>query len=160
MRRIAAATILLVGATVALTPNLAADAALPSFAMTTTPDAFHPPHTPPTGTFTASGLPGCSGGTYVDSLVYFTPQGNRVVVDENYTCLEGGTFTARMALHTGVIAPDGTQAIYGAWRVVAADNGIAGSGDLASVATGCSPVGAIFGDCSGVATGHIVGMLK
>lgn len=160
MRRMAAATILMTGAAVGLAPNAAAYAALPSFVVTTTQDAVHPEHTPPTGTFTASGLPGCSGGTYADSLVYFTPQGNRVVVDEHYTCLEGGTFTARLALHTSVIAPDGTQSVDGTWRVVASNNGIAGSGDATGLATGCSPVGAIFGVCTGPAGGRIVGIVK
>jgi hypothetical protein len=127
--------------------------------VTTTQDGFHPPHTPPTGTFTAIGLPGCQSGTYADSLVYFTPSGTRVVVDEHYTCLGGATFTARIALHVAEAAPDGTQAVDGTWRIVSSDTGLAGSGDSTGIGTGCAPIGAVFAECSG-GSGLVVGHLK
>ncbi|MDQ6873626.1 MAG: hypothetical protein M3042_00980 [Actinomycetota bacterium] len=155
----AVATILMAGATLSLAPNMPADAAPPPLILSTTQDAFHPPHTPPTGTFTATGLAGCPSGTYADTLVYFTPPGTRVVVDEHYTCLGGATFTARLALHIAEVAPDGTQAVEGTWRIVTSDTGLAGSGNITGTATGCAPVGAVFADCTG-GSGLVVGQLK
>jgi hypothetical protein len=159
LRSTPATLALLVGATLSHTGVAAAQAAQPTFVVTTVQDAGHPPHTPPTGTFEAVGLAGCPSGTYADSLVYFTPPGTRVVVDETYSCVGGATFTARMALHIAATAPDGTQAAEGSWRIVASDTGLAGSGDLSGLSTGCSPIGAVFADCI-ASTGRIVGNVK
>ena len=159
MRWTTPALALMVGATMSLTGATAAHGAQPTFVVTTVQDAVHPPHTPPTGTFEAVGLAGCASGTYADSLVYFTPPGTRVVVDETYSCLGGATFTARMALHIDATAPDGTQAATGTWRIVASDTGLAGSGDVSGLFTGCSPVGAVFAECTG-STGRILGNVK
>lgn len=137
-----------------------ADAAPPPLVISTVADnGPRPPHTPPTGTFQATGLAGCPSGTYTDSLVSFTPPGTRVVVDETYTCPGGAIFTARLALHVAVTAPDGTQAVDGMWRIVASDSGLAGSADLTGQNTGCSPVGAVFAECTG-GSGLIVGNVK
>ena len=160
MRSTTAALALVVGATVSLMGTVPAHGAQPTFVINTVQDAVHPPHTPPTGTFEAAGLPGCSSGTYADSLVYFTPPGTRVVVDETYSCVGGATFTARMALHVDPIAPDGTQAVAGTWRIVTSDTGLAGSGDASGLATGCSPVGGVFGECTGSSTGRIAGNVR
>jgi hypothetical protein len=159
LRSTTATLALLVGATLSLTGLTPAHAAPPTFVISTVQDAVHPPHTPPTGTFEAVGLAGCPSGTYADSLVYFTPLGTRVVVNETYSCVGGATFTARMALHIGATGPDGTQAAEGTWRIVASDTGLAGSGDLSGLATGCSPIGAVFADCTG-STGRILGNVK
>ncbi|MGI8868925.1 MAG: hypothetical protein ACR2F6_08770 [Mycobacteriales bacterium] len=147
------------GATLSLASGTTAQAAPPPLVITTVQDAVHPPHTPPTGTFEATGLTGCPSGTYADSLVYFTPNGTRVVVDETYTCLDGATFTARVALHIAPTAPDGTQTAEGTWRIVSSDTGLAGSGNLSGLATGCSPVGAVFAECTG-ASSLVVGKVK
>jgi hypothetical protein len=64
-----------------------------------------------------------------------------------------------MALHIAATAPDGTQMGDGTWRIVASDSGLAGSGDLSGLSTGCSPIGAVFADCTG-STGRIVGNVK
>jgi len=159
MRPTTAVLALVAGATLSLAGGPSAQGAQPPLVITTVQDALHPAHTPPTGTFTATGLAGCPSGTYADSLVYFTPNGTRVVVNETYSCLGGATFTARMALHIAATAPDHTQAVEGTWRIVASDSGLAGSGDLSGLATGCSPVGAVFADCTG-GSGLIVGMVK
>jgi hypothetical protein len=159
MRSRTATLALVIGAALSLTGLTPAQGAQPTFVIATVQDAVHPPHTPPTGTFEAAGLAGCYSGTYADSLVYFTPPGTRVVVDETYSCGSGATFTARMALHVAATAPDGTQAVEGTWRIVASDTGLAGSGDLSGLATGCSPIGAVFADCTG-ASGRIVGSVK
>lgn len=159
MKRTSAALTLMASVGVGLLGWAPADGASPALVITTVQDAVHPPHTPPTGTFTAIGVPGCPAGTYADSLVYFTPNGTRVVVDETYTCVGGATFTARMALHIAPTAPDQTQAADGTWRIVASDSGVAGSGQLTGLGTGCSPVGAVFAECTG-ATGLIVGKAK
>jgi hypothetical protein len=136
-----------------------AQAAPPTFTISTIENLHLVPHTPPTGTFTATGLPGCVSGTYADSLVYFVPPGTRLVVDETYACAGGGTFTARTALHVAVTAPDGTQAVEGTWRIIWSDTGLAGSGGVTAEATGCSPTGVVFSDCTG-STGQVVANLK
>jgi hypothetical protein len=159
MRRTAASLAAGVCAALSLTGGTAAYGAPPPLIITSVQDALHPAHTPPTGTFTATGLAGCPSGTYADSLVYFTPPGTRVVVDETYTCLGGATFTARMALHIAPTASDGTQAAEGTWRIVSSDTGLAGSGDVTGLFTGCSPIGAVFAECTG-STGLIVGHVK
>jgi hypothetical protein len=159
MRRTTAALAAVACATLSLTGGTAAHSAPPPLVVTTVQDALHPAHTPPTGTFAATGLAGCPSGTYADSLVYFTPPGTRVVVDETYSCLGGATFTARMALHIAPTAPDGTQPAEGTWRIVSSDTGLAGSGDLTGLATGCAPIGAVFAECTG-STGLIVGKVK
>lgn len=152
-------TALALGAALAMSGGTAADAASPMFVISTVQDAVHPPHTPPTGTFTATGLADCPAGTYADSLVSFTPDGARVVVDETYSCTGGVTFTARMALHIAPTAPDNTQAAWGTWRMLHSDSGLAGSGQLSGLGTGCSPIGAVFAECTG-ASGQIVGKVR
>ena len=159
MRSTTATLAIVVGATLSLTGVTTAQAAQPTFVITAVQDAVHPPHTPPTGTFEAVGLAGCPSGTYADSLVRFSPPGTRVVVDETYSCVGGATFTARMALHIAATGPDGTQAAEGTWRIVASDTGLGGSGDLSGLSTGCSPIGAVFAECTG-STGRIVGKVK
>ena len=107
-------------------------------------------HQPPTGTFTATGLPGCSAGTLGDQLVSFSPSGARVVVDRTYTCAEGGSFVARLALHLGVVDASGRQATDGTWRIVSTSGaltGLQGTGSTGGVNTGCSPVGVVFAEC-------------
>jgi hypothetical protein len=159
LRSTTATLALVVGAILSLAGIAPAQGAQPTFVISAVQDGVHPPHTPPTGTFQAVGLAGCPSGTYADSLVYFTPPGTRVVVDETYSCVGGATFTARMALHIAATAPDGTQTAEGTWRIVASDTGLAGSGDLSGLATGCSPIGAVFAECAG-STGRIVGQVK
>ncbi len=159
MIRTSAALTLAVGVSIGLLAGPDADAALPPLVVTTVQDAVHPPHTAPTGTFEATGLAGCPSGTYADSLVYFTPNGTRVVVEETYSCLGGATFTARLALHIDATAPDHTQAADGSWRIIASDSGLAGTGHLSGLSTGCSPVGAVFADCT-AASGLVVGHVK
>ena len=161
MNRTTAALTLAGAATLGLMGSAGtAQAAPPPLVVTTVADPGpRPPHTPPTGTFQATGLAGCPSGTYADSLVYFTPRGTRAVVDETYSCQGGPTFTARLALHIAATAPDGTQAVDGTWRIVASDSGLAGSGDLTGQGTGCLPVGAVFAECSGM-SGLVVGNVK
>jgi hypothetical protein len=108
-------------------------------------------HQPPTGTFTATGLPGCASGTTADQLVWFSPSGARLVVDRTYTCSEGGSFTVRLGLHLGVVDASGTQASDATWRIVStvgALTGLQGSGSAVGVGTGCSPVGVVFAECT------------
>ena len=159
MKRTRVGLALATSVTLSLASSPAAQGAPAPLFMTTVQDAVHPPHTPPTGTFVATGIPGCPSGTYADSLVYFTPNGTRVVVDETYSCLGGGMFTARVALHIAPTAPDGSQLAEGTWRIVAANTGLAASGVLTGVATGCSPIGAVFAECTG-ATGLVAGNVK
>jgi hypothetical protein len=92
-------------------------------------------------------------------LVYFTPNGTRVVVDETYACQGGATFTARVALHITPTAPDGVQLAEGTWRIVGSDIDLAASGQVTGVLTGCSPVGAVFAECTG-ATGLVTAKVK
>jgi hypothetical protein len=109
-------------------------------------------HQPPTGTFTATGLPACATGTSADQLVWFSPSGARLVVDRTYTCTDGGSFTVRLGLHLGVVDASGTQASDATWRIVStadALTGLQGSGSAVGVGTGCSPVGAVFAECTG-----------
>ena len=109
-------------------------------------------HQPPTGTFTAAGLPGCASGTSGDQLVWFSPSGARLVVDRTYTCAEGGSFTVRLGLHLGVVDASGTQASDATWRIVStagALTGLQGSGSAVGIGTGCSPIGVVFAECTG-----------
>src|SRR6478735_5941990 len=133
MRPTTAVLALVAGATLSLAGGPSAQGAQPPLVITTVQDALHPAHTPPTGTFTATGLAGCPSGTYADSLVYFTPNGTRVVVEETYSCLGGATFTARLALHIDATALDHTQAADGSWRIIASDSGLAGTGHLSGL---------------------------
>jgi hypothetical protein len=113
---------------------------------------FTTSHQPPTGTFTATGLPVCATGTSGDQLVWFSPSGARLVVDRTYTCTEGGPFTVRLGLHLGVVDASGTQASDATWRIVStagALTGLQGSGTAVGVGTGCSPVGVVFAECTG-----------
>jgi hypothetical protein len=158
MRRLAITSTVMLAASVALTGSMAAYAAPPPLVITTQ-ITFHPDHNPASATFTASGLPGCPSGTSTDSVVSFNPQGTRLVLDEHDTCLNGSTFTARVALHVAEVAPDGTQASDGTWRIIASDSGLAGSGDLIGVNTGCAPVGTIFAACT-AGSALVVGQAK
>jgi hypothetical protein len=118
-------------------------------------------HEPPTGTFVASGLAGCTSGTFADQLVYFSPSGARLVLDRTYACDAGGTLTARVALHFAPIDADGQQAADGTWRIIAADGaqaGLQGSGTGTGISSGCTPVGSIFGTCT-TATGTVTGFI-
>jgi hypothetical protein len=109
-------------------------------------------HQPPTGTFTATGLPGCASGTSGDHLVRFSPSGPRLVVDRTYTCTGGSSFTVRLGLHLGVVDASGTQLSDATWRIVSttgALTGLQGSGSAVGVGTGCAPVGEVFAECTG-----------
>ena len=159
MKRISAVLTLTASVTFGLMGAGAADAAPSPVVLATVQDGAHPPHTPPTGTFRAIGLDGCPSGSYVDSLVSFSPDGTRVVVDEIYSCIGGAAFTARLALHIAVTAADHTQGVRGTWRIIASDNGLAGSGALTGRSTGCSPVGAVFAECTG-GSGLIFGEIR
>jgi hypothetical protein len=108
-------------------------------------------HQPPAGTFLATGLPGCTSGTFADQLVSFSPSGARLVLDRTYSCDAGGTLTARVALHLAPIDADGQQAADGTWRITAADGAQAdlqGSGTATGISSGCTPIGSIFGACT------------
>src|SRR5205085_9565233 len=105
------------------------------------------PHQPLTGTFTASGLPGCDSGTWADQLEWFSPSGARLVVDETYTCSGGGSFAARLGLHLSAVDASGEQASDGTWRITSADGaltGLQGTGSTSGAAIGCAPIGVIF----------------
>jgi hypothetical protein len=104
-------------------------------------------HQPPSGAFTATGLDGCVSGTFSDSLIAFSPSGARVKVDRSYVCSSGATFTARVAIHLGVVASDGTQTVESTWNIVSSSAGVDGSGSGSGVNTGCSPVGIAFAEC-------------
>jgi hypothetical protein len=110
------------------------------------------PHQPPTGMFTATGLPGCTSGTLADQLVWFSPSGARLVVDRTYTCSEGGSFTARLGLHLSTVDVSGEQPTDSTWRIISTDGaltGLQGTGSGVGVGTGCAPIGAIFAECAG-----------
>ena len=113
------------------------------------------PHQPPTGTFTASGLPGCDSGTLADQLEWFSPSGARLVVDRTYTCSGGGSFTARVGLHLSTVDASGEQPTDSTWRIISTDGaltGLQGTGSGSGVATGCAPIGETFVECA-AATG-------
>lgn len=118
-------------------------------------------HEPPAGTFVASGLAGCTSGTFADQLVSFSPSGARLVLDRTYSCDAGGILTARVALHLAPIDADGQQAADGAWRIIAAAGaqaGLQGSGTDTGISSGCTPVGSIFGACT-TATGTVTAFI-
>jgi hypothetical protein len=111
------------------------------------------PHQPPTGTFTATGLPGCDSGTLADQLVWFSPSGARLMVDRTYTCSDGGSFIARVGLHLSTVDASGEQATDGTWRITSTDGaltGLQGTGSISGMGTGCAPIGAIFAECAGL----------
>jgi hypothetical protein len=113
---------------------------------------FGGPHQPPSGTFTASGLPGCTSGTFSDQLVWFSPSGARLVVDRTYTCSEGGSFTVRLGLHLSTVDAAGEQTSDSMWRIISTDGaltGLQGTGSGSGVGTGCAPIGVIFAECAG-----------
>ena len=110
------------------------------------------PHQPPTGTFTASGLPGCTSGTLADQLVWFSPSGARLVVDRTYTCAEGGSFTVRLGLHLSTVDAAGEQTADSTWRIISTDGaltGLQGTGSGSGMGIGCAPIGVIFAECAG-----------
>ncbi len=118
-------------------------------------------HQPPVGTFSATGLSGCTGGTFADQVVSFSPSGARLVLDRTYSCDAGGTLTARVALHLAPIDVDGQQAADSTWRIIAADGtqaGLRGSGTGTGISSGCTPVGSIFGACT-TATGTVTAFI-
>jgi hypothetical protein len=112
---------------------------------------FAPNHQPPVGAFTAEGLAGCSSGSFSDQPVSFSPNGTRIILDSSYACAEGGTLTARVALHLGTIDSSGLQTAEGTWRIVAGTGALAdaaGSGSRSGLNSGCAPVGVVFGECA------------
>jgi hypothetical protein len=114
-------------------------------------------HEPPVGTFVASGLPGCTTGTFTDQVVWFSPSGARLVLDQTYACDAGGTLTARVALHLATIDANGQQGADGSWRIIGSDGaqaGLQGAGTDTGVSSGCTPIGSIFGACT-TATGTV-----
>jgi hypothetical protein len=148
-----------VGMLVALGAGLGGATALaaqPTPATIQEASAFVGGHQGPVGTFTASGIAGCTGGSFSDKLVSFIPSGARPVVHRTYVCDDGDTFTARVALHLGTIDAAGNQTAEGTWRIIAATGGLAdlaGSGSTAGLNSGCSPVGTALGECAtGVGT--------
>jgi hypothetical protein len=109
-------------------------------------------HQPPTGTFTATGLPGCTSGTLADQVVSFSPSGARLVLDRTYMCSEGGSFTARLGLHLSTVDASGEQATDGTWRIISTDGaltGLQGTGSGSGEGIGCAPIGVIFAECAG-----------
>ena len=122
---------------------------------------FGAAHQPAGGTFTAAGLPACASGTFSDRPVSFSPSGARLILDRTYTCVEGGNFSVRVALHLSVVDASGDQTVDGTWRITSSDGaltGLQGSGSGAGLNTGCSPVGSIFAQCiasSGTTTASI-----
>jgi hypothetical protein len=133
-----------------------AHAANPTAAVIQESSVFVGEHQPPVGTFVASGLAGCSSGSFADAVVSFSPSGARIVLDRTYACDGGGSVTARVALHLGTIDAAGQQAADGTWRITSADGpltGLQGSGTATGVNSACAPVGVILGTCAtGVGT--------
>ena len=108
-------------------------------------------HQGPVGAFTASGIPGCTSGSFSDQLVSFSPSGARLVLDRTYVCDDGDTLTARAALHLGIVDAAGLQTGDGSWRIVGATGtlaDLAGSGSGTGLNSGCSPVGTAFAECT------------
>src|SRR3954471_23999616 len=124
MKRIAATIGLITLAVLGAAPVALAAGPTP-FSLVTV-DVPRASHQPVTGSFTANGVPGCASGTFADALVFFTPSGSPLVVTETYSCSEGSTFVARLQLHLAPVAPDGTQAVRGSWRIVDSDTGLTG----------------------------------
>ena len=161
MKRTMAAVPLVAAAALSLMGGPTAQAEPPALVITTVQDAVgHLPHTGPTGTFQSIGLPGCLTGTYADSLVRFSKNGTHAVVDETYTCRGGVTFTARLAVRIAATASDGTQSTQAEWRIVSSTTRLAGSGDAWGRFSGCSPIGAVFAECTGPAFGVLVGKIR
>src|SRR3954469_13104758 len=108
-------------------------------------------HEPPSGTFIATGLDGCMAGSFSDQVVSFSPSGARVLLDRTYSCDDGASLTARVALHLGTTDAAGNQTANGSWRIVSATGALAdvtGSGSESGGNSGCTPVGAVFGTCA------------
>src|SRR3954452_19445860 len=158
MKQTAAALALATAAVLGVAPTAAADGGPRPFSLVTT-DLPRVSHHPVMGTFTASGLPDCSAGTFADSLVFFTASGTPLVITETYSCTSGLTFTARLLLHLTAVAPDGTQGVQGTWRILGSDVGFEGSGTTSGTLTDCTPTGIVFAECSG-GTGVIVGQIR
>ena len=122
-------------------------------------DVFGGPHQPPSGAFTASGLPGCSSGTFSDQVISFSPSGARIKLARTYACAGGGSVTARVALHLAVVDATGSQAATGRWRILSSDGlrpAPAGSGSVVGENTGCAPVGVVMAECV-LGTGTVSG---
>jgi hypothetical protein len=150
------AAVLLVAVLAALGGSRAA-AAAPTSVVFQEFTVFGAIHVPPVGTFVASGLPGCTTGTFADQPVAFSPSGARLFLDRTYSCDAGGTLTARVALHLAPIDANGHQTSDGTWRIISAEGaltGLQGSGTDTGVSSGCTPTGSIFGACT-TATGTV-----
>ncbi|HEY4347453.1 MAG TPA: hypothetical protein VGM80_07675 [Gaiellaceae bacterium] len=113
-------------------------------------------HQPPVGTFTASGIPGCTSGSFSDQVVSFNHTGSRIVIDRTYACAGGNTLTARVGLHLGTIDAAGVQTADGSWRIISSTGalvGLDGSGSTSGLNSGCAPAGTALGECAtGVGT--------
>ena len=114
-------------------------------------------HTPPVGLFTATGLPGCSSGSFDDHLVNFNEGGHLLVVDRIYFCDNGtDAFLARMELHNSPPDENGIAVAGGQWTIqdgIGSLAGLHGEGTTNVVASGCTPPGSLFFSCvSGVST--------
>jgi hypothetical protein len=110
--------------------------------------AFAGDHQPPVGAFTASGIPGCTSGSFSDQVVSFNQTGTRVVLDRTYACDGGEAFTARVGLHLGAIDAAGLQTVDGSWRIVASNGTLVGSGSVTGLNSGCAPAGTALGECA------------
>ena len=152
MKRVRCAAVVALGACLSAALLAAVAAASPPAAVTIHElTVFGGPHQPPSGTFTASGLRGCSSGTFSDQLISFSPSGARIKLARTYACAGGGSLTARAALRLAAVDASGTQAVTGRWRIVSADGlhpAPAGSGSIVGENTGCAPIGAIFAECA------------
>ncbi len=145
----------MVGMLVAIVAGLGgattAAAAQPTPIVIHTVTTFGGNHQPPVGSFTASGIPGCTSGSSSDQLISFNPSGTRLVIDTTYVCDSGDTLTARIAVHPGTVDAAGNQTGDGTWRIVAATGSLAdlaGSGSTTGLNSGCSPVGTALAECA------------
>ena len=122
MNRVRCAVVLTVGACLSAALLATVAAASPPDSVTIQEvTVFGGPHQPPSGTFTASGLRGCSSGTFSDQLISFSPSGARLKIARTYACASGGAFTARVALHLSAVDASGGQAATGRWRIISSD---------------------------------------
>ena len=100
---------------------------------------FHPGVSPPSGTFTVSGLAGCTGGTVSDRLVAFG--GDSVIIDRIYSCSSGASLTARIVLVHGAV-PDPSSTLTAPWTLLGGTGalaGIRGHGTSTGVPATCAP---------------------
>jgi hypothetical protein len=158
MKRVRSAAVLAAGACLSAALLAAVAVASPPAAVTIHElTVFGGPHQPPSGAFTASGLPGCSSGTFSDQVISFSPSGARIKLARTYACAGGGSLTARVALHLAAVDASGGQAVTGRWRIISSDGlhpAPAGRGSVVGENTGCAPVGEILAECA-VGTGTV-----